>query len=41
MRTIYEATGGKYEMQGDYALPNLTVGDKTEYHIDVWGQRYR
>lgn len=41
MKTIYEATDGKYEMQGDYALPSLKVGDEEEYHIGVFGQRYR
>lgn len=41
METIYETTGGKYEMQGDYALPSLKVGDEEEYHIGVFGQRYR
>lgn len=41
METIYETTDGKYEMQGDYALPSLKVGDEEEYQIGVFGQRYR
>jgi len=41
MKTIYEATGGKYEMQGDYALSSLKIGDEEAYHIGVFGQRYR
>lgn len=41
MKTIYETMGGKYEMRGDYVLPRLKVGDEEEYHIGVFGQRYR
>ena len=41
MRTIYESTGKGYERQGDYLLPNIKVDDEKEYHIGVWGQRYR
>ena len=41
MKTIYETTGNGYEKQGDYFLPNIKVDDETEYHIGVWGQRYR
>ena len=28
-------------MQGDHALPKLAINDESEYHIGVWGQRYR
>lgn len=41
MTTIYETTGNGYTMQGNYVLPNVTIGDEKEYHIGVWGQRYR
>ncbi len=41
MKTIYEITGKGYETQGDYVLPNIKSGDEKEYHIGVWGQRYR
>ena len=41
MKTIYESTGTGYETQGDYVLPNIKVGNDTEYHIGIWGQRYR
>lgn len=41
MKTIYETAGGKYEMRGDYTLLRLKVGDEEEYHIGVFGQRYR
>ncbi len=41
MKTIYETTGKGYETQGDYVLPNIKSGDEKEYHIGVWGQRYR
>lgn len=41
MKTIFENSGGDYVLQGDYRLPNLTIGDTTEYQIGIWGQRYR
>lgn len=41
MKTIYESTGKGYETKGDYQLPNIKEDDSKEYHIGVWGQRYR
>ncbi len=41
MTTIYETIGKGYEKQGDYVIPNIEIGDEKEYHIGVWGQRYR
>ncbi len=41
MTTIYETTGKGYKQQGDYVLPNIGIDDEKEYHIGVWGQRYR
>lgn len=41
MTSIYETTGKGYKQQGDYVLPNIGIDDEKEYHIGVWGQRYR
>lgn len=41
MKTNFETPGVQYERQGDYRLPKLKIGDTNEYHIGVWGQRYR
>lgn len=38
-RTIFEQMGGEYTQQGDYLLPNLTLPEKEERPIGVWGQR--
>lgn len=41
MKTIFENAGGKYEQQGDYALPLFKAEDGNEHYIGIWGQRYR
>lgn len=41
MKSIYEITGGTYQRQGDYELPNLKLPTEKEIEIGVWGQRYR
>ncbi|WP_290759994.1 TnpV protein [Anaerostipes sp.] len=41
MKSIYETTGNGNEQQGDYMYPNIRVNVENEYHIGVWGQRYR
>ena len=41
MKRIYEETGGTYNRQGDYELPNLKIPPEKEIEIGVWGQRYR
>lgn len=41
MKSIYESTGKGYTQQGDYLLPNLHLDQENEYHIGIWGQRYR
>lgn len=38
-KTIFEQMGGEYTQQGDYLLPNLTLPEKEERPIGVWGQR--
>lgn len=39
MKTIFEQMGGSYTRQGDYNLPNLTLPEKEDRPIGVWGQR--
>ena len=39
MTSLFEQTGGTYSIVGDYRLPNLTVSDRPESHICIWGQR--
>ena len=39
MKTLFEQLGGTYTIQGDYRLPNLTVGETDTRPIGVWGQR--
>ena len=38
MKTLFEQLGGTYTIQGDYRLPNLTVGETDTRPIGVWGQ---
>lgn len=38
-KTILEQMGGTYTETGDYVLPNLTLPEKEERPIGVWGQR--
>lgn len=40
-QTIFEQSGGKYVVQGDYLLPNLSLPTEEEKPIGVWGQRRR
>ncbi len=39
-KTIFEEMGGSYEMQGDYYLPCLSLPEKENKPIGVWGQRH-
>ena len=39
-KTIFEELGGKYERQGDYLIPSLTVPAEEEQPIGIWGQRH-
>ena len=39
-KTIFEQLGGRYERQGDYLLPCLTVPEEEEQPIGVWGERH-
>ena len=37
-KTIFVKLGGKYERQGDYLIPCLTVPAEEEQPIGTWGQ---
>ena len=39
-KTIFEEMGGKYQRQGDYLIPCLTVPAEEEQPIGIWGQRH-
>lgn len=39
-KSIFEEMGGRYEQQGDYLLPCLTLSTEKETGIGVWGQRH-
>ena len=39
-KTIFEELGVKYERQGDYLIPCLTVPVEEEQSIGIWGQRH-
>ena len=39
-KRIFEELGGKYERQGDYLIPCLTVPAEEEQPIGIWGQRH-
>ena len=40
VKTIFEELGGKYDRQGDYLIPCLTVPAEEEQPIGIWGQRH-
>lgn len=39
-KTIFEELGGRYEQQGDYLIPCLTLPAEEEQPIGVFGQRH-
>lgn len=40
VNSIFEEMGGRYEQQGDYLLPCLTLPTEKETAIGIWGQRH-
>ena len=40
VKTIFEELGGKYDRQGDYLMPCLTVPAEEEQPIGIWGQQH-
>lgn len=41
MGTIYDENGGRYEVNGNYLLPCLMIGNTCKNEIGVWGQRHK
>nr|WP_300815728.1 TnpV protein [uncultured Acetatifactor sp.] len=39
-KSLFEELGGKYEWQGDYLIPCLTISAEKEQLIGTWGQRH-
>ena len=39
-KSLFEKLGGKYERQGNYLIPCLTVPAEEEQPIGTWGQRH-
>lgn len=39
-KSLFKQLGGRYEQQGDYLLPCLTLPTEKETVIGVWGQRH-
>jgi len=39
-KSLFEEQGGRYERQGDYLIPCLTVPAEEEQPIGTWGQRH-
>ena len=38
MGTIYDENGGRYEVNGNYLLPCLMIGNTCKSEIGVWGK---
>ncbi len=39
-KSLFEEMGGRYERQGDYLIPCLTLPAEEEQPIGIWGQRH-
>ena len=39
-KSLFEEMGGRYEKQGDYLIPCLTLPDEEEQSIGLFGQRH-
>ncbi len=39
-KSLFEQMGGTYTQVGDYLLPNLTLPEKEQKPIGIWGQRH-
>ncbi len=39
-KSLFEELGGRYERQGDYLIPCLSVPAEEEQTIGIWGQRH-
>ena len=41
MGTIYDENGRRYEVNSDYLLPCLMIGNTYKSEIGMWGQRHK
>ncbi len=41
IKTVFKQMSGKYEQQGDYLIPCLTLPAEEEQPIGIWTQRRR
>ncbi|CUO02767.1 TnpV protein [Hungatella hathewayi] len=39
-KSLFEELGGRYERQGDYLIPCITVPAEEKQPIGIWGQRH-
>ena len=39
-KSLFGQMGGRYEMQGDYLIPGLTLPPEEEQSIGIYGQRH-
>lgn len=39
-KSFFEEMGGRYEQQGDYLIPCITLPTEKETGIGIWGQRH-
>ncbi len=39
-KSLFEEMGGRYDRQGDYLIPCLTLHAEEEQPIGVWGERH-
>lgn len=39
-KSLFEQMGGRYEMQGDYLIPCLTLPPEEKQSIGIYGQRH-
>lgn len=37
-KSLFEELGGRYERQGDYLIPCLTLPTEEKQPIGIWGQ---
>lgn len=41
MESIFEQMGGTYHWEGDYLIPDITLGEDAERDIGIYGQKHK
>lgn len=41
MASIFEQMGGTYHWEGDYLIPDITLGEDAERDIGIYGQKHK